>query len=348
MKLKYKTIFLMLLFLCKIEAQEKLFDFSVSGYFKNAFSGYLYLNYEKKMDSCLVVNNRFVFKGKTKNRVVSGHFYLDHKPTGGGGLYIDSNNIEIEMSTQERLMNDGQKLTYFTIESIKGSEIAKLKDEYYSFLDKSSKDMDFKEKLYKKVDGIISSDPKSHFVGHIINDLINDNSLDKEVIKSLYAKIDKESQTEMTIKFIERDLFPETFVKVNGDVFNFALPDRNNKSFTTASLKGKWFLIDFWASWCGPCRAQLPELKRIYDANKSKNFEVVGVSIDEKKDQWIKALDKEQLQWINVIEDKSFKGEVIREYEVNAIPTNFLINPEGKVVEKNISMEALEKLLKTL
>jgi thiol-disulfide isomerase/thioredoxin len=348
MNSKYILAVVIFLFCSNAKAQKELFDFAVSCHFTNDFSGYIYIDYEDKMDSCLVVNNHFSFKGKTSNRIVGASFNLKFKPSGGGGLYIDSNNIELEMSTRERQTNDGQKLIFFTIESIKGSEIAKLQEEYYSWINNNSKDIDFKEKLYKKVDGIIASDPKSHFAGHIINGLTNDSSLDKEVIKSLYAKIDKESQSEMTIKLIERDLFPETFVKVNGDVFNFTLPDRNDRSFTTLSLKGKWFLIDFWAGWCGPCRQQLPELKQVYEANKNKNFEIVGVSIDEQKKRWIDALDKEQLQWISVIEPKHFVGTIIKKYNVFAIPANFLINPEGKVVAKNISMQELEKLLKTL
>jgi thiol-disulfide isomerase/thioredoxin len=86
------------------------------------------------------------------------------------------------------------------------------------------------------------------------------------------------------------------------------LPDTTNKLFDTTILKGKWYLIDFWASWCGPCRQQLPELKRVYEVNKSKDFEIVGISIDERKGDWIKALDKEQLYWINIIENKGFVG----------------------------------------
>jgi thiol-disulfide isomerase/thioredoxin len=348
MNSKHILAVIIFLFCSNAIAQKELFDFTVSCHFTNDFAGYIYLDYENKMDSCLVVNNHFSFKGKTINRIVGASFNLKFKPSGGGGLYIDSNNIELEMSTEERLTNDGQKLTFFTIESIKGSEIAKVVDDYYAFLEKNSKDKDYKQKLYKKVEAIIVSNPKSPFAGSIISGLTRDDSINKNDLKSLYAKIDKESQSEMTIKLIERDLFPETFVKVNGDVFNFTLPDRNDKSFTTLSLKGKWFLIDFWASWCGPCREQLPELKQVYEANKSKNFEVVGVSIDEQKKRWINALDKEQLQWINVIEPKHFFGTIIKKYNVFGVPANFLINPEGKVVAKNISMQELEKLLKTL
>jgi peroxiredoxin len=152
----------------------------------------------------------------------------------------------------------------------------------------------------------------------------------------------------MTKRVIEKNLFPEKHINVNDLIYDFILPDRNNKNFDTASLKGKWILMDFWASWCGPCRQQLPELKKIYNENKKTNFEIVGVSIDEDKINWVTALDKEILDWKNVNENQSFEGNIAVKYNVDAIPMNYLINPEGKIVAQNIEIQELEKLIKGL
>jgi thiol-disulfide isomerase/thioredoxin len=348
MKSKHIIVFVLSFFLNGIEAQKKPFDFTINGHFKNSFSGYLYIDYENKTDSCLVTNNGFTYRGKQQKDIVSAGFSAKDKPSNVFGVYLEKSTIELELSVSEKITNQGNKIIFFSVESIKGSKTSEMANDFYDFLKSDNQDKNYYKTLYNKAKNIIFNNPKNPLGGNILSYLVKGERKDKEALEIMYAKLDKNDLDKFTIKNIEKNLYPERFVNANQNIFNFILPDRNDKSFATLSLKGKWFLIDFWASWCGPCRAQLPELKRVYDANKSKNFEVVGVSIDEKKDQWIKALDKEQLQWINVIEDKSFKGEVIREYEVNAIPTNFLINPEGKVVEKNISMEALEKLLKTL
>lgn len=346
LKSKYLSILLIVFFLNKIEAQKKQFDFTVSCHFQNDFSGYLYIKYENKLDSCLVVNNNCLFKGKLDNDIVSAGFFLNDKPSNVFGVYLESSNIELELSVSEKLTNQGIKLTFFTVESVKGSKTSIIEKDFYDFW-LYNKEENYKEKLYKKADDIITQNPKNPLGGQIIVSLSKDENLDKRVLEKMYTKLDKNSLNEFTIKLIEKNLYPERLVKVEGNLFDFSLPDRNNQIFSTSSLKGKWFLIDFWASWCAPCRKQLPELKKFYEANKNKNFEIVGVSIDEKKEDWLKALEKEQLHWINVIEDKGFMGKVINKYDSNSIPASFLINPEGKVVAKNITIEELEILIKS-
>jgi thiol-disulfide isomerase/thioredoxin len=347
MKSKCIVTLIMVLTFSQIKAQKETFDFTLDCHFKNDFSGYIYFNYEGNSDSCLVVNNRFTFNGKTTNRIVFGELNLGSNPVSGGGLYIDSDHIELELTTDEIKESDGFKYMLFSIESIKGSETTKMQKDYETFFEKHFMDANFKENLYKEITAIVAKNPQNPLGGDIISEISGDNEFDKNVLKSLYAKLDKKGQTEMTIKVIEKNLFPEKYISVNGYVFDFTLPDKNNKPFKTSSLKGKWFLIDFWASWCAPCRQQFPELKRIYEAN-NKNFEIVSVSIDKRKEDWFKALEKEKLNWINLIEDKGFDGELVKKYNILGVPSNFLINQEGKVIAVDISMQDLEKIIKKL
>ncbi|OIV40456.1 TlpA family protein disulfide reductase [Flavobacterium johnsoniae] len=161
----------------------------------------------------------------------------------------------------------------------------------------------------------------------------------------MYSKLDKAYQDETTNKVIEKNLLIENKVKIGDDVFNFELLDSNNKLFNSSDLKGKYFLIDFWSSGCAPCRRQFPKLKQVYESSKKHSFEIIGVSLDKSKSKWKTALEKDNLPWINVIDQSEFSGIIARQYNLWSIPSNFLIDKQGKIIAINIEPDALKSLL---
>lgn len=121
------------------------------------------------------------------------------------------------------------------------------------------------------------------------------------------------------------------------------------KIIKLSDFKGKYVLLDFWASWCAPCRQENPNIVKVYQQFKGKNFTVLGFSLDDDKGKWQQAIKADNLNWTHISEMKQWDSENARLYNVNAIPASFLINPEGKIIAKNLRGEELEAFLqKTL
>ena len=130
----------------------------------------------------------------------------------------------------------------------------------------------------------------------------------------------------------------------------FIQNDTLGKPVALSSLKGKYLLVDFWASWCGPCRAENPNVVKTYQAYKDKGFTILGVSLDQPdaKDKWLKAIHDDNLTWTHVSDLKYWDNEVAKLYGIRAIPANLLLDREGKIVAKNLRGEDLKKKLAEL
>ncbi len=125
----------------------------------------------------------------------------------------------------------------------------------------------------------------------------------------------------------------------------FKQNDVNGKSVSLSSFRGKYVLVDFWASWCGPCRAENPNVVKTYNAFKNKNFTVLGVSLDQDKAKWLEAIKKDGLTWTHVSDLKYWNNAVAVQFGIQSIPANFLLDPNGVVIGKDLRGEDLSRIL---
>lgn len=116
----------------------------------------------------------------------------------------------------------------------------------------------------------------------------------------------------------------------------FTQPDVNGKTLSLEDFKGKYVLVDFWASWCTPCRVEIPELKSVYEKYKDKNFTILSISLDKDKEKWMSALTQEQMTWPQLSDLKGDQNSAAKAYKVLGIPANFLIDPNGKIIAVGI------------
>ncbi len=124
-----------------------------------------------------------------------------------------------------------------------------------------------------------------------------------------------------------------------------SLPDVNGKTITLSSFKGKYVLVDFWASWCLPCRRENPNVLQAYNKYKSKNFTILGVSLDKEKDDWLGAIATDKLSWTQVSDLREWNSAAVSIFNFSGIPFNVLVDPDGKIIAQSLRGDALESKL---
>jgi peroxiredoxin len=137
-------------------------------------------------------------------------------------------------------------------------------------------------------------------------------------------------------------------IKAGYEAPEVALPSVNGDTLRLSSLKGKVVLLDFWASWCGPCRAFNKNLAKLYSKYKDKGFEIMGVSLDNNKNSWKKAILKDKMKWLQVNDSRGQDATTAHDWQISVIPTSYLIDKTGKLIAMDLEGKELEKALKDL
>lgn len=348
MKIK-KTYLLGIVIILFINCKKESNGFILNGKIDGDYNGYIYLKYNDLLDSSLVANNSFNFKGKvlypTKGVLYPGRPSSSDNMTVIA-LMLENNAINVSAKYSVSNSNMGT-VKFLDLDSISGSKSQDVRNRFENKMIETvhNEKIDSIKKisLYNNLFEFISNNPKSVMSAEYLAEagsyynLLNGNQLE-----SLVKLMDTSYQVKEDLNKISSLIKQKNLFENGNTPPDIVFPNPEGIMINRLSLNGKVVLLEFWASWCAPCRQTNPDLLNIYDSFKNKGFEIFGISIDRDTEAWKKAIEEDNLSWTQVIDSLRSTEKT---YYLNSIPFNLLLNREGKIMAQDVKPKELRKIL---
>lgn len=306
--------------------QEVPKGYVINGEVENMPDGKIYLkSFRNKMffdvDTAEIKDGKFIFKGEVSQPLLYGLATenMDYPVQ----LFLENTTMDVKIG------NDGETI----------------------IVQNSPENVVFQENAVKvfeegyNIDSLITKYPDSPAAAFYLYRYFT-YQLPLEDLKSTRAKISPALADNPYVKDLDGIIKQLENVQIGKVAPEFSLPDTAGVNVSLSDFRGKYVLLDFWASWCPPCRKENPNVVSAYQQYKDKNFTILGISLDKDKAKWMKAIQDDNLTWTHVSDLKYWDSEIPALYGVRGIPANVLLDPNGVIIAKNIKEEALHDKLK--
>lgn len=373
-----KFILALLLSPLFLQAQQ---NFKIQGKIGNIGSpAKIFLTYSKEgaqvADSALLKDGSFSFSGTT-DLITYATLVLDYKGVGisnlnrktkidvlpiylvdGTTMIKSADSLSKAIAVGTKTNEDGQRYSKL----LKGinEKIVALNYEYETAPPEKKTSQDFLQGLQSRYDvfqqerseinrKFIKENPDS-FISFMALYTIAGQSPEGPEVEAIFNTLSPTIRESREAAAFKKALDNSKRTSVGATAMDFTQADPNGKLVKLSNFRGKYVLLDFWASWCGPCRQENPNVVKAFNTYKDKNFTILSVSLDREngKEAWLKAIDNDKLTWTHVSDLKFWNNEAAVKYGIRSIPQNFLIDPAGKIVAKNLRGEELQSFLSDL
>jgi peroxiredoxin len=312
------------------------------------------------VDSAKVENGKFTFEGKALEPsiyliAVEGVQAKSFVILENGEINIDINKDSVFENKLSGTYNNDQLMEFNKAGANIQKKIQKFKTANQMKMQEAMKTKDtatigalrtqFKalsEEMAANTIKYIESHPKAFISALLIENMFGAPNADTKKLETYYKNLDPELKKTKVGKSIDKKLAELKSVAVGRKAPNFSAPDVNGKNVSLSESIGRVTIIDFWASWCGPCRAESPNMVALYNEYHAKGLNIIGVSLDKTADDWKAAIAKDKLDWTQISNLKYWDDPIAAQYGVKAIPATFVLNQYGVVVAKDLKGEALK------